>query len=101
MWYITKHLFRLDPKNPSPYVLLSNIYASLGRHGDASAVRALMSSRGVVKGRGYSWVHQKDGARAFMVADDLGKNVGQSTMFSESEDTSGIAEVHCDETCAG
>ena len=62
-----------------------------------------MSSRGVVKGRGYSWVHQKDGARAFMVADDLGTNVGQSTIFSESEDTSGIAEVHCDcdETCAG
>ncbi|PVH65669.1 hypothetical protein PAHAL_1G048400 [Panicum hallii] len=96
-----KHLFRLDPKNPSPYVLLSNIYASLGRHGDASAVRALMSSRGVVKGRGYSWVDHKDGARAFMVADDLGTNVGQSTTFSESEDTSGIAEVHCDETCAG
>ncbi|PUZ74218.1 hypothetical protein GQ55_1G047600 [Panicum hallii var. hallii] len=96
-----KHIFRLDPKNPSPYVLLSNIYASLGRHGDASAVRALMSSRGVVKGRGYSWVDHKDGARAFMVADDLGTNVGQSTTFSESEDTSGIAEVHCDETCAG
>jgi pentatricopeptide repeat protein len=67
----SKHLFRLDPNNPSPYVLLSNIYASLGRHGDASAVRALMSSRGVVKGRGYSWVDHKDGALAFMVADDL------------------------------
>ncbi|CAN6243168.1 unnamed protein product [Urochloa humidicola] len=96
-----KHLFRLDPKNPSPYVLLSNIYASLGRHGDASAVRALMSSRGVVKSRGYSWVHHKDGARAFMVADDLGTNVVESTMFSDNEDTSGITEVHRDETCAG
>jgi hypothetical protein len=60
-----------------------------------------MSSRGVVKGRGYSWIDQKDGARAFMVADDLGTNVGELTMFSDDEDTSGITEVHQDETCAG
>jgi len=99
--FAAKHLFRLDPKNPSPYVLLSNIYATLGRHGDASAVRALMSSRGVVKGRGYSWVNHKDGARAFMVADDLGMNVGEPTMFSDNEDTSGMTEGHLDETCAG
>lgn len=99
--FSAKHLFRLDPKNPSPYVLLSNIYATLGRHGDASAVRALMSSRGVVKGRGYSWVNHKDGSRAFMVADDLGTNVGERTMFSDNGDTSGMTEVHLDETCAG
>lgn len=99
--FSAKHLFRLDPKNPSPYVLLSNIYATLGRHGDASAVRALMSSRGVVKGRGYSWVNHKDGSRAFMVADDLGTNVGERTMFSDNGDTSGMTEVHIDETCAG
>lgn len=99
--FSAKHLFRLDPKNPSPYVLLSNIYATLGRHGDASAVRALMSSRGVVKGRGYSWVNHKDGSRAFMVADDLGTDVGERTMFSDNGDTSGMTEVHIDETCAG
>jgi pentatricopeptide repeat protein len=95
----SKHLFRLDPKNPSPYVLLSNIYASLGRHGDASAVRALMSSRGVVKGRGYSWVDHKDGALAFMVADDLGTNAGEFPVSSGHDYTSG--EGHRKETCAG
>ncbi|KAF2943270.1 hypothetical protein DAI22_02g053300 [Oryza sativa Japonica Group] len=93
-----EHLFRIDPKNPSPYVLLSNIYASLGRHGDASAVRALMSNRGVVKGRGYSWIDQKDGVRAFMVADDLGADGGELTMFS-NEDS--IPQVHQDENCVG
>ncbi|KAL5208067.1 hypothetical protein ABZP36_032502 [Zizania latifolia] len=96
-----KHLFRLDPKNPSPYVLLSNIYASLGRHGDASAVRELMSSRGVVKGRGYSWIDHKDGVRAFMVADDLGMDGGEFTMFSNQESISGATKVHQDETCVG
>ncbi|KAJ1278039.1 hypothetical protein BS78_04G049600 [Paspalum vaginatum] len=93
--FAAKHLFRLDPKNPSPYVLLSNIYATLGRHGDASAVRTLMSSRGVLKGRGYSWVDHKDGARAFMVADDLVMD------GSDNEHTSGMTEVHQDEICVG
>uniref|UniRef100_A0A0E0JVZ8 Pentacotripeptide-repeat region of PRORP domain-containing protein n=1 Tax=Oryza punctata TaxID=4537 RepID=A0A0E0JVZ8_ORYPU len=93
-----EHLFRIDPKNPSPYVLLSNIYASLGRHGDASAVRALMSNRGVVKGRGYSWIDQKDGVHAFMVADDLGADGGEFTMFSNEDST---PQVHQDENCVG
>ncbi|XP_024317926.1 pentatricopeptide repeat-containing protein At4g20770 [Brachypodium distachyon] len=96
-----KHLFRLDPKNPSPYVLLSNIYASLGRHGDASGVRALMSSRGVVKGRGYSWIDHKDGVHAFMVADDLQTDGGESKMFSNKESTAGITDIHQERTSAG
>ncbi|XP_020109255.1 pentatricopeptide repeat-containing protein At4g20770-like [Ananas comosus] len=69
--YAAENLLRLDPNNSSSYVLLSNIYASLGQWDDASAVRALMSNRGVVKDRGYSWINQKDGVRAFMVSDDL------------------------------
>ncbi|XBI45684.1 hypothetical protein VPH35_110125 [Triticum aestivum] len=96
-----QHLFHLDPKNPSPYVLLSNIYASLGRHGDASGIRALMISRGVVKGRGYSWIDHKDDVRAFMVADDLQTVSGESKMFSNQESAAGVTEVHQKETCAG
>uniref|UniRef100_A0A0D9VCL3 Pentacotripeptide-repeat region of PRORP domain-containing protein n=1 Tax=Leersia perrieri TaxID=77586 RepID=A0A0D9VCL3_9ORYZ len=96
-----EHLFRIDPKNPSPYVLLSNIYASWGRHNDASAVRALMSNRGVVKGRGYSWIDQKDGVRAFMVADDLGTDGGEFTMFSNKDSIPQATEAHQDENCVG
>ncbi|OUZ99416.1 Pentatricopeptide repeat [Macleaya cordata] len=66
-----EQLFHLDPQNPAPYVLLSNIYASLGRWDDASAVRALMSERGVVKNPGYSWIEFQDGVQTFMVDDDL------------------------------
>jgi hypothetical protein len=58
----------------------------------------LMSNRGVVKGRGYSWIDQKDGVRAFMVADDLGADGGELTMFS-NEDS--IPQVHQDENCVG
>ncbi|URE37219.1 PPR repeat [Musa troglodytarum] len=65
-------LFLLDPLSSAPYVLLSNIYASLGRWDDASAVRTLLNGRGVAKDRGYSWIDNKNGVRAFMVDDDLG-----------------------------
>ncbi|KAF8408728.1 hypothetical protein HHK36_004796 [Tetracentron sinense] len=66
-----EELFRLDPQNSAPYVLLFNIYAALGRWNDASAVRELMSNRQVVKDPGYSWVEFKNGVQAFMVDDDL------------------------------
>nr|UPT49693.1 pentatricopeptide repeat protein AaPPR1180 [Agave angustifolia] len=67
-------LFRLDPKNSASYVLLANIYAGSGRWKEASEVRALMSDRGVVKDRGYSWIDQKKGGvRAFMVDGGEGK----------------------------
>ncbi|KAI0499021.1 hypothetical protein KFK09_019921 [Dendrobium nobile] len=67
-----EELFRIDPKNSAPYVLLANIYASTGRWADATAVRKLMSDRGVIKDRGYSWIHNKRGVHAFMVDDFLG-----------------------------
>lgn len=66
-----EELFRIDPKNSAPYVLLANIYASTGRWADATAVRKLMSDRGVVKDRGYSWISNKSGVHAFMVDDCL------------------------------
>ncbi|KAG9439551.1 hypothetical protein H6P81_019716 [Aristolochia fimbriata] len=62
-------LFLLDPQNSAPYVLLSNLYAALGRWRDVSDVRKLMSDRGVVKDRGYSWIEFKNRVQAFMVDD--------------------------------
>ncbi|ONK65744.1 uncharacterized protein A4U43_C06F480 [Asparagus officinalis] len=66
-------LFRIDPKNSASYVLLSNIYAGLGKFKEASEVRRLMSDCGVVKDKGYSWIDQKSGVRAFMVDDGEGQ----------------------------
>ncbi|XP_068657660.1 pentatricopeptide repeat-containing protein At4g20770 [Aristolochia californica] len=62
-------LFQLDPQNSAPYVLLSNLYAALGRWNDVSDVRRLMSNRGVVKDHGYSWIEFKNRVQAFMVDD--------------------------------
>ncbi|CAA6671827.1 unnamed protein product [Spirodela intermedia] len=49
------------PAQPSAYVLLSGIYASLGRWDGASAVRGLMNERGIGKGRGCSWTEGRNG----------------------------------------
>ncbi|KAH9293986.1 hypothetical protein KI387_040813, partial [Taxus chinensis] len=32
--FVARLLFELDPKNAAPYVVLSNIYADVGRWGD-------------------------------------------------------------------
>lgn len=65
-----KELLRLDPQNSAPYVLLANIYASLGRWDEVRTVRELMDCNQVVKNPGYSWIDIKSGERTFL-EDDL------------------------------
>ncbi|XVF30411.1 hypothetical protein REPUB_Repub16aG0054900 [Reevesia pubescens] len=55
-----EELFRLDPMSSTPYVLLANIYSSLGRWDDVRAVRELMSDKQIVKDPGYSWTEDKE-----------------------------------------
>ncbi|KAA8539264.1 hypothetical protein F0562_025956 [Nyssa sinensis] len=66
-----EELFRLDPQNSAPYVLLANIYSSSGRWDEARAVREMMIDKQVFKDRGYSWVENKNGMQAFVVDDNL------------------------------
>ncbi|MCI09542.1 pentatricopeptide repeat-containing protein [Trifolium medium] len=49
-----EELYRLDPQNSAPYVLLANMYSSMGRWDDAQVVRDLMSDNQVHKDPGYS-----------------------------------------------
>jgi hypothetical protein len=64
-----KHIFNLDPTNPAPFVLLSNIYAAAGRWGDIEKVRKLMKNRGIKKTPGCSWIEIKKQVHAFLVGD--------------------------------
>ncbi|CAK7337665.1 unnamed protein product [Dovyalis caffra] len=47
-------LFEMDPENPGPYVMLSNIYAAAGRWTDADKVRTNMDGRQLRKVAGCS-----------------------------------------------
>ncbi|PHU16477.1 hypothetical protein BC332_17682 [Capsicum chinense] len=50
-----EELIRLNPKNSAPYVLLANMYTSLGRWDDTKEIRAAMLERQVTKDPGFSW----------------------------------------------
>ncbi|WCJ28919.1 Pentatricopeptide repeat (PPR) superfamily protein [Euphorbia peplus] len=51
-----KKLFELEPEMDSGYILLSNIFAAKGKWDDARNTRTLMSTRGVKKEPGCSWI---------------------------------------------
>ncbi|EEE57873.1 hypothetical protein OsJ_08529 [Oryza sativa Japonica Group] len=53
---LMQHLLELDPGGDANYVLLSNIYAAVGKWDGAGKVRSLMKARGLRKRPGYSAV---------------------------------------------
>ncbi|XP_057826485.2 pentatricopeptide repeat-containing protein At1g09410, mitochondrial-like [Cryptomeria japonica] len=67
--FIANLLFELDPKNTAPFVLLSNIFAEMGRWDDVQKVRRLMKDRGIKKMPGCSWIEVNKMVHAFCVGD--------------------------------
>ncbi|CBI36364.3 unnamed protein product, partial [Vitis vinifera] len=51
-----QRLFELDPQNPGPYVIMSNIYAAAGRWKEVEDIRQMMKMKGVKKDPGVSWI---------------------------------------------
>ncbi|KAF7840122.1 pentatricopeptide repeat-containing protein [Senna tora] len=68
--YVAEKLLDIDPLNSGPYVLLSNMYAELGRWKDVVRVRKLMRQRGVIKQPGCSWIEIESRVNVFMVKDN-------------------------------
>lgn len=64
-----EQLFQLMPQHAGTYVLLSNMYANLGRWDDAARVRKLMRDRGVKKEPGCSWIEVDNKVHVFLVDD--------------------------------
>ncbi|KAG4173497.1 hypothetical protein ERO13_A11G061666v2 [Gossypium hirsutum] len=60
---------QLDAENPGRYVLLSNIYASLGKRREAYRIRNLMKSRGVKKKVGWTSIEIKGKMYTFVAGD--------------------------------
>ncbi|XP_071738476.1 pentatricopeptide repeat-containing protein At2g13600-like [Rutidosis leptorrhynchoides] len=73
--YVAEKLIEIDGDNSGPYVLLSNMYAEMGKWKDVKRVRKLMKQRGVVKQPGCSWIEVEGKVNVFMVKDrrQLGK----------------------------
>ncbi|KAH0464187.1 hypothetical protein IEQ34_006973 [Dendrobium chrysotoxum] len=60
-----KMVIELERQSTAGYVLLSNIYASVGRWKDVAKVRTLMRETGITKGGGCSWIQIRDCFHAF------------------------------------
>ncbi|CAI8587833.1 unnamed protein product [Vicia faba] len=51
---MAKKLLDMEPENPAPLVILSNIYAALGRWGEVERIRGLITDKGLDKLTGVS-----------------------------------------------
>ncbi|XP_057845753.2 pentatricopeptide repeat-containing protein At4g02750 [Cryptomeria japonica] len=67
--YAAQRLAELDPQNAAPYVLLSNIYASVGRWDDTKNVRKIMKNRIIKKMPGCSWIEINKKMHTFLAED--------------------------------
>ncbi|CAL2281268.1 unnamed protein product [Prunus armeniaca] len=65
-----KNLIHLDPTNSGAYVLLSNVYAKMGRWSEVTRVRDLMEEREIKKVPGCSLVEVGGVLHEFFVGDD-------------------------------
>ena len=68
--YAAEKVFELDPKNATPYVLLSNIFAEAGRCEDAEHIRAMMLEKGLTKPLGCSSIIVEGKTYEFHSGDD-------------------------------
>lgn len=67
--HVLKILIELEPWNSGNYVLLSNIYSSQQKWAESENIRAVMSTRGIQKVRGYSWIEIDGVIHEFLVGD--------------------------------
>ncbi|KAJ4980742.1 hypothetical protein NE237_031579 [Protea cynaroides] len=56
---IAKQMMELEPEYHLSYILLANIYRTVGRWDDAIKIRRLMEDRGIKKMPGKSWIEVK------------------------------------------
>ncbi|XP_059066891.1 pentatricopeptide repeat-containing protein At1g08070, chloroplastic-like [Cryptomeria japonica] len=67
--FLATNLFKLDPKNSAPFVLLSNIYAEVGKWGKLEKVRKVMKDKGIKKVPGCSWIEVHKIVHTFCVGE--------------------------------
>ncbi|XP_057732127.1 pentatricopeptide repeat-containing protein At1g25360 [Arachis stenosperma] len=66
---VAEQLFELMPQHDGTYIILSNMYATLGQWDEVARVRKLMKERGVKKEPGCSWIVVENMVHVFLVDD--------------------------------
>ncbi|KAE8799085.1 pentatricopeptide repeat-containing protein [Hordeum vulgare] len=68
-----ERLFELEPEDVSSSILLSNIYADLGRWSDVTRLRNMLLDHGVKKEPGCSWIEVNGQVQVFLSQDGCPK----------------------------
>lgn len=76
-------LFELIPDHDGTYILLSNMYANLGKWNDVSRVRNMMRVRGVKKEPACSWIEVDNMVHVFLVDDNTHPEAQQVYKYLE------------------
>ncbi|VAI19727.1 unnamed protein product [Triticum turgidum subsp. durum] len=63
------HVIDLEPRDPAPYVLLSNLYAHGGLWDEVARIRSLMRHKNLSKETGLSWMHVGNTIHEFRAGD--------------------------------
>ncbi|KAL5999530.1 hypothetical protein ACLOJK_037815 [Asimina triloba] len=66
---VSRLLIKIDPSDPSTYIVLSNMYASAGRWDKVRLVRTMIKERGLKKKPGCSWIEINKRIHSFFVED--------------------------------
>ncbi|PIA35325.1 hypothetical protein AQUCO_03500015v1 [Aquilegia coerulea] len=67
--FVAKKLVDVAPQNVNNYILMANIYSSVGKWKEAARMRSLMEGRGLVKEPGWSQIEVDGYLHVFLVGD--------------------------------
>ncbi|KAJ0099883.1 hypothetical protein Patl1_20612 [Pistacia atlantica] len=67
--YVGQRLLEIEPENAGNYVILSNLYASVGRWEDVRTVRERMKEKAVTKEPGRTWIQLDQTLHTFHASD--------------------------------
>lgn len=82
--YAGEKLMELGSPESSAYVLLSSIYAALGKWEEVEHVRRMMKARGVTKEPGCSWIELKSLVHVFVVKDQMHPQIDEVRLELQS-----------------
>ncbi|CAN6358141.1 unnamed protein product [Urochloa humidicola] len=63
------HVIELEPQDPAPYVLLSNLYADAGLWDQVARIRSAMRDKNLMKETGLSWMQVENTIHEFRAGD--------------------------------
>ncbi|KAK7401712.1 hypothetical protein VNO78_13410 [Psophocarpus tetragonolobus] len=70
-----QRIIELEPKNATPYVVLSTMYSASGKKIDGHLVRETKNLKGIKKNPGCSWITMKDKVHLFLAGDQSHGNI--------------------------